>query len=175
MNGAQTEFEEFYREYYPRLLKVLIVFAGGRVHLAEEALDDAMVVVYQKWGSIDNPPAYVYRVAIHKLLRQLEIARREIPSPLDRAGEQLGHVSEQTILEQQQWVVWLLRRLPPGEREALAGTLDELTSVEIAELVGRTPAAVRQNLSAARRRLRKYLADNYGAEITAATHGEEAR
>ncbi len=69
----------------------------------------------------------------------------------------------------------LLEQLPPAQREVMACIVDDLRPAEIAELLGKNPAAVRQNLSAARRRLRKYLAETNGAEITATAHGEEAR
>ncbi|HEX4254606.1 MAG TPA: sigma-70 family RNA polymerase sigma factor [Streptosporangiaceae bacterium] len=175
MNGGESEFEEFYRDHYLGLLKSLIIAAAGDVELAKDAMDEAMTVAYEKWDSILNPPAYVRRVAVHRLIKEKVKARRAIPTPPDETAEKPNHTTGQVIWEQQTWVVWLLEQLSPAQREALACIVDDLKPAEIAELLGKTPEAVRQNLSAARRRLTKYLAETNGAEMTATAHGEEAR
>jgi DNA-directed RNA polymerase specialized sigma24 family protein len=63
------------------------------------------------------------------------------------------------VWEQQEWVTMLLKSLPCAQREVLACAFDSFTPREIARLLGRTDAAVRQNLYAARKRLASYLAD----------------
>jgi RNA polymerase sigma-70 factor (ECF subfamily) len=64
-----------------------------------------------------------------------------------------------TAPEQQEWVTRLLKSLPPAEREVLAFVVDGFTPQEIALLLGKTNAAVRQNLYAGRTRLRKNLTE----------------
>ena len=46
-----------------------------------------------------------------------------------------------------------LRRLPPTMRTVMAWDIDGFTYTEIAEALAMNPAAVRQNISRARRRL----------------------
>ena len=53
----------------------------------------------------------------------------------------------------------VLKSLPPAQREVLACMIDEFTRQEIARLLGKTEAAVRQNLHAARMRLATWLAE----------------
>lgn len=168
-----NEIEVFYRDHYRRLLRVIIFLAAGDVDLAKDAMDEAIAVACERWDLIENPPAYVRRVAANWLIREKRKARRTIPMPSDEIGEKLNHTTGQPIWEQQAWVMELLEQLPPAQREVMACIIDDLRPAEIAELLGKTPAAVRQNLSAARRRLRKYLAETNGAETTATAYGEE--
>jgi DNA-directed RNA polymerase specialized sigma24 family protein len=55
-------------------------------------------------------------------------------------------------------VTQLLKSLPSAQREVVACMIDEFTRQEIAQLLGQTEAAVRQNLCAARARLATWLA-----------------
>jgi DNA-directed RNA polymerase specialized sigma24 family protein len=66
----------------------------------------------------------------------------------------------------------LLKSLPPAQREVLACMVDTFTRQEIAQLLGKTEVAVRQNLCAARKRLARCLAEIDDPE--ADTPGEEA-
>ncbi|MFF7401765.1 RNA polymerase sigma factor [Streptomyces murinus] len=57
------------------------------------------------------------------------------------------------VSEFQQTVLDALRRLPPTMRTVMAWDIDGFTYTEIAEALAMNPAAVRQNISRARRRL----------------------
>ncbi len=157
MTDGRPDFNEFYRSHYPGLLRVFIFIAEGDVDLASEAVDEAMTVAYSRWYSLERPLAYVHTVALHWLIKEKAKARRAIPTAPEEIAEKPDHIDGQAIWEQQTWVVWLLEQLPPAQRAALACAFDDLKSTEVAELLGMTPEAVRQNLSAARKRLRKYL------------------
>lgn len=71
------------------------------------------------------------------------------------------------VWEQREWVTLLLKSLPPAQREVLACMVDMFTPQEIAQQLGKTEAAVRQNLCAARRKLASRL-----GKPGAATTGE---
>jgi DNA-directed RNA polymerase specialized sigma24 family protein len=58
----------------------------------------------------------------------------------------------------------LLNALPPAQREVMAFIIDEFEPVEIAALFGKTPAAVRQNLRAARQKLKSAVKGEHAAE-----------
>lgn len=67
--------------------------------------------------------------------------------------------AEQTVLDEDgRSVLRLLETLPPAQREVLALAVDGFTPTEIAELLGKTRAAVRKNLQFARERLKHELA-----------------
>ena len=55
----------------------------------------------------------------------------------------------------------MLRHVPPAQREVFELVLAELDAKEIADLLGKTPATIRQNLAHARRRLKANLGEDY--------------
>jgi DNA-directed RNA polymerase specialized sigma24 family protein len=59
--------------------------------------------------------------------------------------------------EDAQWVKQLLNALPPAQRDAMAGVVDDFSPAEIGRLLGKDPAAIRQNLRSARQRLETAL------------------
>lgn len=156
----EQDFEEFYRSSYRPLLRDVIV-AGGDPHEAEDALSTAMVEVIQRWDKIANPHAYARRAAISNLIKN---KHKRLSKIRDRLIEQraIPDVQEQdlalTAWEDQEWVTQLLKSLPSAQREVLACMIDEFTRQEIAQLLGKTEAAVRQNLCAARAKLAAWLA-----------------
>lgn len=156
----EQDFEEFYRSSYRPLLRDVIV-AGGNPHEAEDALSAAMVEVIQRWDKITNPHAYARRAAISNLIKNKHKRLSRIRDRLIEHGA-VPDAQEQdlalTAWEDQEWVTQLLKSLPSAQREVLACMIDEFTRQEIAQLLGKTEAAVRQNLCAARARLATWLA-----------------
>jgi RNA polymerase sigma-70 factor, ECF subfamily len=49
--GSKTAFEEFFREYFPRLFRFTLSRAGGDTALAEEIVQRTMCIVVSKMGS----------------------------------------------------------------------------------------------------------------------------
>jgi len=83
--------------------------------------------------------------------RERLIQRGDVPPEHDLDPDLL-------VWEQREWVRLLLKSLPPAQREVLACMASMFTQQETAQRLGKTEAAVRQNLHAARKRLTKYLA-----------------
>jgi RNA polymerase sigma factor (sigma-70 family) len=160
-----SDFEEFYRADYRPLVRD-VIFVGGEPHEAEDAVSKAMIEVFQRWESIENPRAYARRAAIRILFkdrrRELRIQERLIQS---------GQVPPEhnidpglTVWEQQEWVTLFLKRQPPAQRVVLACMVDMFTPREIAQILGKNEAAVRGNLREVRRRLAGRLAEINGDE-----------
>lgn len=173
MNEASTpvpnsSFEEFFQSAYRPLVRDMI-FAGGRVQEAEDAVSSAMLDVFRRWNEIQNPRAYARRAAISNLIKDRQ---RGLKRSRDRLVE-LGEVPlEQdldpglVVWEQQEWVILLLESLPPAQQAVLACMFDMLTRQEIAQLLGTTEAAVRQNLHAARKNLKRFIAEDNAARMS---------
>jgi RNA polymerase sigma factor (sigma-70 family) len=163
--ACAAAFEAFFRSAYRPLVRD-VIFAGGRPHEAEDAVAAAMEEVLQRWDTIENPLAYARRAAISNLIKAKQ---RGLPRVVNRLIERGDVRSEHaldpglTVWEEQEWVTSLIKSLPLAQKEVLFCIVDEFTVQEIAELFGKTEAAVRQNLCAARKRLVSYYAETSGA------------
>jgi RNA polymerase sigma factor (sigma-70 family) len=155
-----TPFEELFRDAYQALLRDAI-FAGGSPHEAEDAVSAALEEVLRRWDRIDNPRAYARKATISILVKNKERGQQRIRDRIIQRGEfPIGPDLDPglTVWEEQEWVMQLLESLPPAQREVLACMVDMFPRKEIAQLLGKTDAAVRQNLCAARKSLVSYLA-----------------
>jgi RNA polymerase sigma factor (sigma-70 family) len=165
VNGGQAEFEEFFRTHYRRLLMAVIILANGEVQEAEDALQSALISASRDWRSIKYPRAWICTAARHNLIKARRPHQHETPVALQEGAGEPGRVADQEIWEQQEWVTEILKPLTPPEREVMDLILDGLRPAEIAPLLGKTSEAVRQNLCAARKRLKKHLADTNDADL----------
>ena len=155
-----TPFEELFRDAYQALLRDAIL-AGGDPAEAEDAVSAALEEVLRRWDRIDNPRAYARKATISILIKNKERGQQRLRDRIIQRGQ---YPTEQdtdhglTVWEEQEWVMQLLESLPPAQREVLACMVDLFPRKEIAQLLGKTDAAVRQNLCAARKSLVSYLA-----------------
>ena len=143
--------------------------------------EDAVQETYARWyamsapqqGAIASPGAWLTTVASRICLNLLGSARarREtyvgdwIPEPLPEAGERTGgrpggaapvDPADRVTLDESVSMAFLvvLESMTPAERVALIlHDVFRYSFAEVAEIVGRTPAACRQLASSARRRL----------------------
>ena len=141
--------------------------------------EDAVQETYARWyamsraqqESIESPAAWLTTVASRICLNLLGSARarREtyvgdwIPEPLPEPGERIGggpggavDPADRVTLDESVSMAFLvvLESMTPAERVALIlHDVFRYTFAEVAEIVGRTPAACRQLASSARRRL----------------------
>jgi RNA polymerase sigma factor (sigma-70 family) len=158
-------FEDFFRIAYQPLLRD-VIFAGGKPHEAEDAVSAAMAEALQRWDTIQNPRAYARRAAISNLIKNKQRGLERIKERLVRRGDVPPEQALDpglVVWEQQEWVTLLLKSLPTAQREVMACMVDMFTQKEIAQLLGKTEAAVRQNLYEARKKLASYLAETDGA------------
>jgi RNA polymerase sigma factor (sigma-70 family) len=150
-----TAFVEFFRDAYQPLVRD-VIFAGGKPDEAEDAVSAAMVEVLQRWGAIENPRAYARRAAINNMIKNRQRGLQRISARLIQRGDVPAEGEEDPgllVWEQREWVTLLLKSLPEAQRQVLACLVDTFSPQEIAQLLGKTEAAVRQNLCAARKRL----------------------
>ncbi|MEU7615359.1 sigma-70 family RNA polymerase sigma factor [Micromonospora rifamycinica] len=171
------EFSEFYRAEYRTLLQAAM-YAGANKHQADEATATAMREVMRRWDRLDRPLAYARRAVISNFLKEKtrsldRIRRRQVE-------KQAGTVESRedpgmTVWEDREWVMQMLNSLPPGQRDVMAFIVDGFTPTEIAALLGRSPAAIRQSLHHARLRLTKALQRDRAAEQAPLPHLSPAR
>lgn len=88
--SSAPDFEAFYRSERSGLYRALALTLGD-ADLAREAVDEAMVRAFPRWGrlrSYDNPAGWVYRVALNWATSRLRGRRRSVtvPDVGDRPG-----------------------------------------------------------------------------------------
>ena len=148
--GVERDIERLYRESAPQLWRSIYGFAGGRRHLAEDAVAEAFARAIERRNEIRDPLAWIYRTAFRIASRELQQERRgPPPSPDPVPGMDPADVQD---------VLSALWTLSPNQRAAVVLHDQEgFTAPEVGRLIGISAATVRVHLFRARRRLREVL------------------
>jgi RNA polymerase sigma factor (sigma-70 family) len=157
--AEMAAFEAFYRENWRRLVRIA-VYLGAIQDDAEDAAEETMTEVFQRWGDIESPLAFARRAVVSHFLKEKTRGTERVRRRLVERGERLQEGQQDarlTLWEDRQWVTQLLRSLPPTQRDVMAFIVDEFSPTEVATLFGSNPPAIRQNLLAARRQLQREL------------------
>jgi RNA polymerase sigma factor (sigma-70 family) len=157
----EREFEAFFREEYPHLVRFLLVSGASSVEEARDVAQDAFVAAFRDWDKLEAPAAWIRRVAMRGLLRQHARSRKGTDLAVRSLGPgpDIEQSAEQAVLgqDEEEQVFRLLDDLPPIQRKVFALRVDGLSATEIAAHLGKEPATVRQHLYQARRRLKRIL------------------
>jgi RNA polymerase sigma-70 factor (sigma-E family) len=149
--AAETFEELFARERGP-MVRVAYLITGSRA-VAEEVTHDAFVRVYQRWGRIERPGAYLRRCVVNGALGTR--SRREHGERLTRS---LGPWGGAETADHDHTLDAVLR-LPPRPRALVVLRFYEQLSVdEIAEVLQIPAGTVKSGLHRALAQLREVLA-----------------
>jgi RNA polymerase sigma-70 factor (ECF subfamily) len=149
--------EDLYRRYHADLVRMLM-YAGATAEDADDAIIDGILPMCRRWPEPNHPQAYARKAVLHAYLKLRMQAQRQLDLLEQLWALQPARTpAEPSVWEDREWIRQLLMTLPRRQREVLACVIDGLQPHEIAILLGRSPAAVRQNLRAARIRIRKAL------------------
>jgi len=153
---ASRAFETFYEAEARTLFRRLWLVTGNRAE-AEELMQDAFLIVWQRWDRVtgmDDPVGYLYRTAMNlfrkRYRRTMLAVRRTVglaPSTDDFSDADDRHV-----------VRHVLAGLPPRQRAALVLTeLLGFTSKEAGDALGVTDATIRSLTRHGRDAFRKVM------------------
>ncbi len=151
-------FEEYFharyfRQEFIRLVALVHRIGASRV-AAEDAAQQAFTAAYRQWNTIDNPEAWLRKVAVRIYLSTADdVLLTELTD--DMAPGKSHDLPED--LEQSELVSAALRLLPLNQRVVMAWTYDGYTPTEIARALGMKPDNVRKSLQRAREQLRVLL------------------
>jgi DNA-directed RNA polymerase specialized sigma24 family protein len=81
--GAERDLELLYRDAAPQLWRAIYGFAGGRRHLAEDAVAEAFARALEHERQIREPLAWIYRTAFRIASRELQREKRRVPAMPD--------------------------------------------------------------------------------------------
>lgn len=158
----RAAFETFWSDNYRPCLAHLVTM-GATLDDAHDAIGDVIVKMLadDTLERLTNPGAWVRKAVCH---RYIDRQKRERQRPEREISGQAAGSSylddDLNVWEDWQWVQQTLSALPPAQRSILELVIAELGTKEIAELLGKTPDAVRQNLAHARKRLRTNLGEH---------------
>jgi len=157
--GRDALFEQLFRDYRQPILNYVYRLVGDGPS-AEELTQQAFLKVY---GALPRLPAdanrraWVYRIATNtcydylrrrRLVQWLPLQQRDSGSFVDRGPE--GHTSQEVAVQR------TLARLPPGDRAVLVlYGVEGYSTVEIGQMLGISPGAVKTRLCRARERFRQ--------------------
>jgi RNA polymerase sigma-70 factor (ECF subfamily) len=158
--GAPTSegelFEEFFEALAPTLFRRIYLITGDRGE-AEEIMQDAFIVVFERWDRVqamEDPEGYLYRVAFNiqsKLRRRASIAARRILRMTPPADE-FDAVDDRSVVSS------ALAMLTPRQRTALVLTeLLGYTSDTAATIMKVRPSTVRVLAHQGRTAMRNHI------------------
>ncbi|AYG78494.1 hypothetical protein DWB77_00601 [Streptomyces hundungensis] len=157
------EFPAFYRSMI-RSLVWFLMNQGANAHLAADIAQDTMMKAYRRWNDIEQPRAWVHRVASRALVRHIATVLEEPAEDVPEPSSLLPRPDAIATWESEQDILRVLRALPPRQRQVLAWTLSGYSSTEIAEELGMTAEAVRSSLKKARRTATQFLSQTGDAK-----------
>ncbi|WP_433062504.1 SigE family RNA polymerase sigma factor [Dactylosporangium sp. CS-033363] len=164
----RPDLEHDYTQYVaarlPRLHRIAYQLVGDR-HRADDAVQDALTVLYQRWARIrevENLDAYVHTMVVRSALSDRrrfwsKVLLWDSPPPTLPVVETPG-VEQRLVLRD------ALRSLPEGQRTVLVlRFLCDMSVEEVAGVLGRSEGTVKSQTSHGLRALRRILVGSEGA------------
>jgi RNA polymerase sigma-70 factor (sigma-E family) len=152
-------FEEFAAAHSAGLIKLAFIVSGDRGR-AEDAAQEALVRVYQRWTRLNNPLAYARRTVVNVTRDDWRRAQRATGAHDDAA--RLARFDEtddfETTVMERDALMTALAALPHRQRAVIAlRYLTELTEAETAAVLEISVGTVKHQAFDALARLRQNL------------------
>lgn len=143
----ERDYAALYREIGPQLWRAILVYAGGRREVADDAVGEAFARAMESDVVIRRPFPWLYRTAFRIAAAEL----RQGDTPHAVADVRFDDVATADLMR-------ALRRLSPSQRAAVYLHYQaDLPVREVARLMGTSSAAVKVHLHRGRNRLRQIL------------------
>ena len=156
-DSADAEFEAFFLANF-HTISDSVRMVCGNAERANDATQEAFIKAYARWRIVrryDNPGAWIRRIAINAS-RDAQRAETRRTRREQRSATPVPHPAH--AVDHDDSVLGLLEQLPDRQRAVAAlFYLDELSTIEIGELLDIAEGTVRFHLSQARTRLREEL------------------
>lgn len=158
MEGSgEDDFEAFFQAELPSVVSTVFQITGD-LGLSEEITQEAFVRALTRWRRLhryDRPGAWVRRVAIRDAVRAMKRrGRQELVASVERAAA-LEASNDGDLAA-------AVDALPPQQRAAVSlYYLEDLPTVEVAELLSCSEATVRSHLRRARESLAETLGESH--------------
>lgn len=152
-DGAR-DLGDLYEQEGPRLWRAVFAYAQDRA-VTDDAVAEAFAQCLRRGEGVRSPRAWVWTTAFR--LASAELKERSRHLPLADSG------IEPRDIDEADWLLAALRRLPGNQRAALVLRFySGYGTDEIARMLGSSRATVRVHLSRGRRRLRSLMEEDEG-------------
>jgi RNA polymerase sigma-70 factor (sigma-E family) len=155
----RSRFEEFAAAHSAGLINLALMVSGDRGR-AEDAAQEALVRVYQRWSRLDDPLAYARRTVVNATRddwRRAERATRAYDDAGRLANLDKADDAEASVLERDALMA-ALNALPHRQRAVVVlRYLSELTEAETAAVLEISVGTVKRQTFDALARLREIL------------------
>jgi RNA polymerase sigma-70 factor (sigma-E family) len=155
----RARFEEFATAHSAGLINLAFMVSGDRGR-AEDAAQEALIRVYQRWSRLDNPLGYARRTVINATRDDWRRSQRATRA-YDDAGRLAGLAEVydlETSVLQRDALMTALTALPHRQRAVIAlRYLTELTEAETAAVLEISVGTVKSQTFDALARLRQSL------------------
>ena len=155
------DFEDFFAEHYPRIVRSLVLALGDRA-AAEDAAQEAFTRALRRWATVDTmerPGTWLYVVAVRHLRRWLGRDRRLLAREAMSSQTPVRDPAADVVTGE--WIAGALVELPARQRLAIVlRYFAELNVAEVAEVMGCSEGTVKSTVHAALGRLRIALTDD---------------
>ena len=151
MTAAEgIDLADCYRRQRTDLVRLAYLLSGDR-ELAEDVVQVVFADAQNRWETVTDARAYLRRAVTNRVKDAQRRRFRQPATPTDTRSIGIPDVDET-------WQV--VRRLPPTQRHVVVlHFYEDISLVDIAELVGRHPATVRSDLHRALRTLKGTIRD----------------
>ncbi len=160
--GDRTAFEALYRIYHPRLTRFLMRLVR-RPQLVEEALNDTLMVVWQRPDSFHGGSklsTWIFAIAYRKAMKALgrfDDPREDLEAS-ERASEDQGPEDDTAAFRRRDLLAHAMDELSPAHRAVVDLTYyHELDYNEIARILDCPVGTVKTRMFHARRQLRRII------------------
>jgi RNA polymerase sigma-70 factor (ECF subfamily) len=152
-------FDVFYRREFPRMVDLAFGLSGRSWAAAEDLAQEAMIAAHRNWSRVagfDNPATWVRRVVLNRAASRFHRGKAELRALIRLPSLRSDRVEPLDHEAQEFWET--VRSLSERQAQAIAlRYLDELSTAEIAEVLGCSPSTVKVHLHRGRKELARRL------------------
>lgn len=171
MSSEQTEFEDLIDRYSTHIgaavRRVCLQRYESLIPDVTQEVHIALWKIVNSGKKIDNPPSYIYKVALTTGLAVVERAKKQWLIARDLTLENpASSAQDAKLAERARLIEELLALLPPDQSDALRAYLAGYNHVDIAKLFGWTESVARHKVYRCIDKLRDFMLEHETDEVT---------
>lgn len=156
-----TLFQQYYREFLPKIYRFVFFRVGGKREEAEDLISEIFIKALDNFDSFDEAKSFspwIYQIAKNHLINHYRVAGRTVPMAEDFDAPDKDSVARVSAFESRDDLLKILSKLPPEKQRVLElKYINGFSYKEIAEMLGEKELNLRVMVSRAIKELNKYV------------------